>query len=191
MSLRSVFGMPIFESPLLPTYPSPAEEARRIVRRGLSDLTFRGRPLVDPGPEPRAATHGVIFPEQSAFYDRSLHASTELIETLKRCYVERYSFIHPVTTELRRARDESLRGDRGASIYVGTTTRDLLEWARQQVALTSMKRHLPPQWQDVGISAQNLANEVITKSRLSLWAADHYAFAITLPREGIGFGVTP
>jgi len=55
----SFLGYEIYPNPFgLPRYPTPAEDARRIVRYGMKDvLKWLGMPL---GPAPGAATHAVL-----------------------------------------------------------------------------------------------------------------------------------
>ena len=51
-------GIPVYVSPILPTQPSPGEDARRIVRHGLADvLAWLGEKV---GPEPGEPTHAFL-----------------------------------------------------------------------------------------------------------------------------------
>ena len=58
MSRLSPFGLGIIVSPhLLPMYPSPSEDARRIVRHGMADvLAWLGEEV---GPKPGEAAHAL------------------------------------------------------------------------------------------------------------------------------------
>ena len=68
------FGMRVYENPLLPIAPSAGEDARRMVRHGLSDvLRWLGEGV---GPGPGALTHAIIV-------DGNLHASAEVIERIR------------------------------------------------------------------------------------------------------------
>src|SRR6478609_628072 len=60
---HTLFGMivKVDHSGSLPIDPSPAEEAKRIVRNGLADITLRGKPLVPAGPAPTDAAHAVMW----------------------------------------------------------------------------------------------------------------------------------
>lgn len=60
MSLHQIFGLNVQVLGILPMYPSPTEDAKRIVRQGMADITLHGKPLVDPGPAPGAATHAIV-----------------------------------------------------------------------------------------------------------------------------------
>ena len=66
-------GLAVVVSPLLPVPPSPAEEARRIVRHGLADvLEWLGE---DVGPEPDEPTHAYRA-------GNTLIASREFVDTV-------------------------------------------------------------------------------------------------------------
>lgn len=51
-------GIPVYVSPILPTRPSPGEDARRIVRHGLADvLAWLGEEV---GPKPGVPTRAFL-----------------------------------------------------------------------------------------------------------------------------------
>jgi len=80
---RSIFGMSIKVdySGALPVDPTPAEEARRIVRHGMKDvLEWLGERV---GPRPKAATHAVVFRNAMGRADEVM-VSPELSERMMR-----------------------------------------------------------------------------------------------------------
>ena len=79
--IHALGGWPVVESSLLPTTPSSAEDARRIVRHGLADvLDWLG---MEVGPEPGALTHVVVATDGTASSSLTLFASREWIAKLR------------------------------------------------------------------------------------------------------------
>lgn len=74
MTATSLFGLQVVTSDLLPIYPTDSENARRIVRHGLSDvLEWLGEPV---GPRPGEPTDALLI-------DNSLHVSAAFAGLLR------------------------------------------------------------------------------------------------------------
>ena len=80
-AITSFGGYPVVESNLLPTTPSNAEDARRIVRHGLADVLERLGEEV--GPKPGALTHLVVAGDGTGGTNLTLFASAEWVDKIR------------------------------------------------------------------------------------------------------------
>jgi hypothetical protein len=180
---QSLVGMPVIETDALPTYPSPAEEARRIVRNGLSDLTFGGAPIVEHGPGPRDATHGYITWEGSA-WNPKLHASPHLVGELVIASRDPYAYSDPTLAELVEARAQCLYDRKAVPLFMASTADDLLEWARALRAQRDIHRML--EHLDVRLEPWQQR-----WAETAMRGEQYASFSISLPRQGLTYGATP
>lgn len=110
---HTIFGLDVLPTPALPTpKPDHLEDARRIVRQGLADITLHGKPLVEPGPKPGEQTHAVVDT-----HARRIHISHELYEELLITAIHDYWRPPKGTPEVRaiwraHAESQSRLGDR-------------------------------------------------------------------------------
>jgi len=184
---HTLFGMTVMvdHSGSLPVDPSPAEEAKRIVRNGLADITLRGKPLVPAGPAPTDAAHAVMWSNIRGRADEIM-VSPALYEWLLR--EAEISLWHGAFDTVRRAMVELEKtGTDGVDeVPVAGVDRDdeiatrRLAWARERLErAVERRRHvqrLAEMAEVLDFTKRHLDIELTEWQKATLLALDSYAF---------------